>query len=540
VTGRDPSFAEFEPERLSPPRRRFDPLAIGSVVVVIAVLVAIVKPWEERKPETAASSSRPNATNATATTAAPATTAMPVAPDVPITWDAIAAAIRPHDQWGLRAIVPTPAASAAGAPGEAAGAPGKAAGALALTEYWVAAAGEVPSLVASPIAADQGVAAIGLTFPPDQLPLDARVLQATSDGWRWVPTPPLDPSPAAGSFLWLPPVIDGVRSATWPGGAYRIDVLTGPTIHEVDVDILGRFEISPDPGGYRPATPAADLVDPFRPDLGPVSGGLFIVVGGVAVGQPSIVGPALDAAAAWTDTARSAAAGQRRVPVVRDPGVNGIGFMVPAAAIAPSAELVRLLPETPVTGTRRAWALRGDAEDQKPYVIIRAPGGRAWDPGLYRLDVTWDDAAGPHEGSVHLEIRPDPAASPPTVLGSLASLATVAGRDAVVGTEGPMSLLRDLECPAAGDFAAIAEPPTLIGLGHVPGAIPTSVRAEAVFAGIQPAAQPLVLAREPVEGLTILAPATSRTFAASRYRLTIVDANGTHERTMCPGVTVGP
>lgn len=528
MTDGDPSFAEFEPERLTPPRRRFDPLVIGSVVVVIAVIVAIVKPWDEHQPETATASARPSASVA----ATPTATVTPIASPTPVTWDAVAAAIRPHDQWGVRAILP-PADPAA--PGGATGtaAPG-------LTEYWVGAAGEVPSLRSSPIAADQGVAAIGLTFPPDALPLDARVLQATSGGWRWLPTPPLDPSPAAGSFLWLPPVIDGVRSATWPGGAYRIDVLTGPTIREVDVDILGRFEISPDPSAFHPDTPTRDLVDPFRPDLGPVSGGPFVVVGGVAIGQPSSVGPPLDAASAWTDTVRSAADGQTRVSVVRDPDVNGIGYMFPGSATAPTAELVRLLPTGDVTGTRRAWALRGDAEHQKPYVIIRAPGDRAWDPGLYRLDVTWQDGDGPHEGSVHLEIRPDPATEPPTVLGSLSILAAAAGRDAAVGTEGPGGRSRDLECPAAGEFASILDPPTLIGLGHAPGAAPTSIRADIVFAGIQPVVQPLLVALAPIDGLSILVPASSRTFAASRYRLTIVDSTGTHKREICPGVTAGP
>jgi len=412
VSARDDAPAEFEPARLGPPRRRLDPITVGALVVVAAIGLAVLKPWGSPAAEIAQTSARPRAT--TAVDAAP--TAIPIvrprAVDLvdtpPITWAAAEAAIQPHEAWGIRAIVRSDAPEGA------------------LVERWAEAVrtapGEVgssrigdPSLddpnrwLASPPTPDQGVLALGLTFPAAERPAAVRILAATETGWTWLDTVALDPAGrrTPGTVTFGPPRIDGVRPATWPKGSYRLDVLTGGSIRHVDVGLPNRFENVPGPAaGVDPAA-ASDLPSPFAPDLASVRDrGLFVVEDGEAVGVPALVGPPLNAAAAWSAASAVGTSEPPPVAAITAPTANGLGFVFATDAFDPSVSVTRILPISAVAGSRRVAAVLFEGDDRVPYVIVEAPDDRPWPAGLYRLDLSWRDADGPHVAAVHLDLLP--------------------------------------------------------------------------------------------------------------------------------------
>ena len=96
------------------------------------------------------------------------------------------------------------------------------------------------------------------------------------------------------------------------------------------------------------------------------------------------------------------------VPAVHAPAANGLGFVFPADATAVDAELVRLLPTGSLAGTRRATASAAGGRWPSPYVIFGAPDDRPWPAGLYRMDIRWTDADGPHSAAAHLDLQPGP------------------------------------------------------------------------------------------------------------------------------------
>ena len=102
--------AEFEPVRLGPSRRRIDPLAIGVIAVVVALGVAVVKPWESgpdgnAPAPSAAAVARPAASDARRLRVARPRPTYASWPRTRRRGPDIQPIVTPHDAWGVRAIV---------------------------------------------------------------------------------------------------------------------------------------------------------------------------------------------------------------------------------------------------------------------------------------------------------------------------------------------------------------------------------------------------------------------------------------------------
>jgi len=108
--------AEFEPVRIGPRRRRVDPVAFGVVLIVVALVVAVIKPWGGEDPQVAS-----------VPTASPVTSLASPQPSidtrgalVPPLWADVRSVVERHDEWGIRTIVlgatPDPAAPPLGPP----------------------------------------------------------------------------------------------------------------------------------------------------------------------------------------------------------------------------------------------------------------------------------------------------------------------------------------------------------------------------------------------------------------------------------------
>lgn len=539
MTGREPGSAEFEPTPLTPRRRRVDPAVIGVVVVAAAIGLAVLKPWAPPSPGATVASAAASGSGAIgdAATAVPTPGSSGAAATIestpPITWTFAAAALEPHAVWGVRAVV-RGRQTGSGSPGDGPG--------TGLVERWaeleVASDGTETALLPT---ADQGVLALGLTFPSDELPLDVRIFRETARGWRWLDSEPIGTSPAAGAFLFAPPRIGGAVRPTWPTGAYRIEVLVGDTIRRLDVDLPDRFEVVPD-AGFVPDEMRTGLTSPFAPEFG-TSGrrGPFLVDGGRTVWLDGQGTEALEPAAAWRSTQLVPGGIEpRSVSAVHAPRANGFGYLFAADAADLSVELARLQPEGSPMDVRRADGARFAGDDRLPFVILRTPAGEPWLPGIYRLDANWSDDDGRHRAVLHVELRPGPFGMQPVVLGSLRRLAPAAGRDIAAGVSGPSGQPLDLACTGTrtGETIVSTDPPAVIGLGHPPGEAPRSVVVERVLEGSESASfVPLVLAREPIAGLTLLAPADGDTFPPGVYRLTTTTGFETRDRTICAGVS---
>ena len=532
MSGREPTFAEFEPTRLAPRRRRLDPVLVGALIVVAAVAAAVVKPWDLAPTEGDASASAPPAV-ASGAVGAPATSAPLIpapsdgswTPDGPavgspaITWSQAAAAITAREAWGVRAIVLDPAPATNEAPA------GASAG---LAERWMVAEAQPAQVELGSI--DAGVLALGVTFPPDDLPLDVRIWRATASGWRWLDVPRIGSSPAFGEHLFGPPRVDGVGLPSWPAGSYRVEVLTGAGIREMDVGLANRFDVVPDPLDL-PTVTDQTLPSPFAPRLGALRGpGAFVVAEGsaIALDAPEEPGPR-----AGVDLWRTGVAG------AWEPRANGLGVLLPTGSSEASATLHRVLPVEGSVDARRAVGLRFEGDGRSPYVIFRAPGGVPWPAGVYRLDVTWTDASGPRSAAWHVELRPGPPAPSATTLEAARMLWASPDTGPVVGFLPDAGAAHDLSC-GEGDPIAIDEAPTIIGLHHEPGASPASITASLRLDGGRTVDQPVLVAREALPGLTIVAPANLDRFVTGVHRLAAGEGGDVRASTLCLGLTVLP
>ncbi len=537
MTGREPGSAEFEPTPLTPRRRRVDPAVIGALVVVAGIGLAVLKPWVSPVPESQAARATPPGSGAIGDVAtavpAPSRSSAPAVIDStpPIPWSIASEALEPHDAWGVRAIV-RGRETGSGTPGDGPGA--------GLVERWTeletATGGMETALLST---ADQGVLALGLTFPPDELPVDVRIFRETERGWQWLDAEPIGVSPAVGAFLFAPPRIGGVVRSTWPTGAYRIEVLEGDTVRTIDVDLPDRFEVVPQ-AGFIPDEMRTGLVSPFAPELGSTGRrGPFLVDAGRTVWLDAMGTEALEPAEAWLSTQLVPGGIERQsVVAVHAPRANGFGYLFAADATDLSVELARLQPEGSPGDVRRADGARFAGDDRLPFVILRAPAGEPWLPGTYRMDVGWRDADGAHHTSVHVELRPGPFGTQPMILGSLRRLAPAAGREMIAGVSEPAGQPVDLSCTGSrtGETIVSSDPPAVIGLGHPPGDAPTTVLAQRVVEGSAEAV-PLVVAREPIPGLTLVVPASGDAFPPGVYRLTAWTGDEARDRTFCAGVS---
>ena len=542
---------EFEPVALRRRRRRIDPAVIGAAVVVAAVLVAVVKPWggttadpANVDPSSAAeASSRPVASVASIDAAT--VVARPA-----LAWSDVSAAIEPRDGWGIRAILAEPG-------------PTSSDGGTTYSERWIAvhdgSDGYLPAVLSI---GDRSLVAIGLTYPSGQAPLDVRIWRRSSTGTLyWVDARPVARDPAQGGLIFVPPPSDPGAPA-WGAGDYRIDLLIGSgDIRHIDVAIPDRYE-NVRPSSVDPPQ-VAEVVTGSAADPSAVPPGLFATIDHVAVPMEAVSGPPLDEAAAWLDTEPgSGRAPEDRVAVESLPRATGLGVRLPDGSRVRSASFERLAPgpmRNPPTPLGGGIIDRRDAD---PWVVFAARRGDAWAPGVYRIDVTWSDAAGLHDGSWHIELRPGPYTGPPPLLALARSWARHAGTSGlVVGRAEPLE---------GGPRSSAIRLLPLVDPDGTPGTIPADALCEgtvvdgtpAAFGLAHPVDEPLAVTRvtwvdatlrgmgelttlqatDVVPGLTLIAPTDGASFLPGIYRIGIRDGQGDRTYALCvdvPGTAGG-
>ena len=411
MSGREPESAEFAPERLSTgSRRRLDPLAIGAIVVVAGLGLAVVKPWGATSESAVATASAP----AEVAETAPATTDAPTVPKPAVTgrqegpigltapllsWATADAALRDHDAWGIRTLIADPDPDPAAATTEA-----------QVVERWTEIrADRSPTKAIHLLSGDRAILAIGLTFPHDQAPLDTRLWREVEDGWEWLATDALDETDLQGSWLFAPPKVGGGYLATWPPGRYRAEWLGPSGIQQVTFRIAGRFSTGgPSLAPLKP--PDRRLPSPVKPDFEVVDGDrLFAVTRGIATGLDAPGTTPFDPARAWQEAIRAADDWpEGEIAHAFLPEANGLGVLFPSDAHGAEGSIVSLGPGSPALDAQRLVGMRFADTGRTPYVIFRAPGGGTWLPGVYRLDVSWTGTSGPRRTSYHVEVRPAP------------------------------------------------------------------------------------------------------------------------------------
>ncbi|MGZ8513502.1 MAG: hypothetical protein ACXW4H_00525 [Candidatus Limnocylindrales bacterium] len=211
---------EFEPVKLGPRRHRVDPLAVGVLVLVVGLVVAIAKPWATSDGDLAQV----------------VPTQVPTGPSAGPTAGALDAevtlAVHPHDVWGIGAIVAEPS-------------PGPAPGAIPqLAELWA----PVPDDRLDPVIDiqpnDGTVVAIGVTFPASQVPLAVRISRVHPNGREPVDMRAIDPRATGGGFLYQVVGPDG-SIANWGAGRYRLEVVVDGGISHAEFTLPNRFGIVP-------------------------------------------------------------------------------------------------------------------------------------------------------------------------------------------------------------------------------------------------------------------------------------------------------
>ena len=419
--------AEFKPIKLGPRRRRFDPVAVGLMVTVAALVLAIVKPW----------GGDPSGIAAVPSSAPPTSSAQPPVIStrgalVSPTWSDILPVVSRRTEWGIRTIVirtttsSAPASSAA--PSSAAP---SAAASQGYAERWVVADFNGRDQGDAVVDGGEGaIVALGVTFPQDETPLAVRIwLDHAGGELEWIDARPIDQVPARGAYLFLRRSVPGGPVRSWGPGRYRVDVLVGGGIRRIDVEIPDGSGNVPDPEPWSRVVPRIIGLD--VPGLAGLPSGLFAQVDGAAVPLASTAGPPLDETGAWMDVDRRATDEEPWSYVARtyQPRATQIGVVLPPTSVIRSMALHRLAPfdDIPVIGGTAIGS--GEALS---FVVFAPPGGAAWRPGVYALSVEWVDGDGPHDRTWHVELRPGPLAVEPVLLSAARAWARYAGSTGVL------------------------------------------------------------------------------------------------------------
>ncbi len=513
---------EFERAPIGPRRPRLDPVRIGVAIVVVALLVAIVKPWERPTPgegavssDAAASASAAVPSSDAAVSASPIDSGAPGPPDDAASIAGIAAAMRPHDAWGIRAIVATPADEERWVPVDPGSADGR--------------SGEIGSR-------DEPITALGVTTPRAQTPLDVRVWRPTDDGdVEWLDVRPIPPELVGGELLLWPPGSDGSQSVSWPAGRYRIDLLMGTTIQRVDVAIPGRFERVPaDPAPSIPTglVPAAGVVPADLPTGG------FMVVDGIAKAFAPVPGPSIDPATAWLrPTFLTGDGGSWKTPSIRESRAAGLGVRFPVASHVLDAALTRIAPGPLTVAAAPVVGAIDDPAGTIPFVTFAAPEGRAWAPGDYAITATWADANGPHTDDWVLELRPGGINVSSVLVGAaqaFASAADVSTTTLRADVWTPAGI-GGTSCDDARGETRFGEEPTVLGISHPVDTIVSDVTASLALPGGQSRDIPLRVVPEALPGVTLVEAVSGGSLPPGQYRLRVQETGGPQRLTICLG-----
>jgi hypothetical protein len=384
---------EFDPVKLDPRRRRVDPIVVGVVLVVIALAVAVIKPWQPSatvgapSPSVAAVAPSPTASSSVVPTAT-TRPAPRVTPRPPI-WADLAPFVTSHDAWGVRAVLL-----------DTAGPAGSLGGPRYLDEWAPMTIDGVGDAGAYITPTEDSIVALGATAPLADLPEDIRIWRVHANAQLEWMNARLIAGAANGSFLFVRPGVGDASFEPWDSGQYRIDVLAAGGIQRIAVSIPGRFGIVSSPDVWSPLEP--DLVPASASDPSNVQAGMFATVDGIGVPLTAERDRLLSDDEAWLDLVRT---GGQFVTTAYLPRATGLGVMLPSHASFERASIHRLAPDPLAVDPPGSGGI-STLRNQTPYVWFGAPDGGAWAPGVYAISVVWTDGSGRHDETWHAELRP--------------------------------------------------------------------------------------------------------------------------------------
>ena len=396
----DPVSVDFDPVKIGPRPRRFDPIRVLILTVVVGLAVAIVKPWEPNGtpavPAPSGAQAVASASPSVSPTPVPVRTVQTaVSTGLPApTWDEVALVVQAHDTLGVRAIV------VARRQNLGSGADPR------FQELWSRAIRAPDGVDTAYVAHDEKpIVALGITFPPDAAPLDVRIWRLHADGeLEWIDARALEPGDPVGAFTFAHGGASG-SSRAWPSGQYRIDILAGDAIHRVALQIPGRFGNVPAPDEW-PHT-EANLVGPDESDPSAVRVGPFATVDGFAVPLTTRTGPLMTEEEEWRHFHAAALAGLGASGVASAylPRATGLGVMLTSHAGVRLAIVRRIAPDGRFSAAPMLGGI-SESQGRTPWVAFAPHGGGVWPPGVYAITVRWTDPAGLHVETWHVELRP--------------------------------------------------------------------------------------------------------------------------------------
>jgi hypothetical protein len=209
-----------------------------------------------------------------------------------------------------------------------------------------------------------------------------------------------------------------------------MDVLVGDGIRRIDVLIRDRTGRLPNPDPWPDPTPATQPFDGAL--LAGLSPGPFVQADGAAVALDAAGGPALDDVGAWRDIDPSGDARGPATFVARtyQPEATHLGVVLPPYAAIQSASVRRVAPFDDPEFQDRQTGIGSLAP--LSFVAFAPPRGTDWAPGVYAVDVAWEDGDGPHDRTWHIELRPGPLPATPVMLSATRSWARFVGSPGVL------------------------------------------------------------------------------------------------------------
>lgn len=541
---------EFEPTRLGR-RRRLDPLLLGAIGVVIAVLAAVAKPWgapdgdgdrgaaspATASPIAAAVPSASPPVSSTTTHPGGSQTRSASVPD----WSDIGRAVRRHESWGIRVILRAPASD---------GPPTR------IVERWFglpSGDGEPPA-----VAVDVGrvpILALGVTFPTAQLPLDVRVWRIGPADPEWLDIQAIDSVPSGGGFLYVRagppgrPPLSGRQAQAWTPGTYRVDALVDGGIRTITVRIADPDSDVPtrDVATAPAPTAAEPLVEPADSELPDIAIGAFATVDGASVAFDAIEGPPLDGPGAWLNVDPGTGRAPRSfVASAYLPGATGLGVMLPPGSVVRTASLERLAPGPLAAPLDPLDPKTGYAERQD-VVLFGPPSGGAWPAGVYRIDVDWADRDGIHARSWHVELRPGPVRMPSSLLAAAREWARYAGTSGVLLATAaapirplplePEAAAYPVPAGAAGCGGTVVRGrPEILGFAYPADRDLMTASGRILLPFLRRDDQVMLTAAFGVRGLILVAPGRSRSLPAATYRFRVGEGEDAVDYTLCLGM----
>jgi hypothetical protein len=511
-------------------------LPIVVALVVVALALAVVKPWDGRsadpaapEPSVADASPGPAASEGAPSDEPPAARDRQAQPDD--AW--LLGAVSPRDTWGVVAIADAaPGAATSVAPATA-------------VEHWTATvpgpASDTPTAASAATGTPRAPAGIrsttpvrllGVSAPLGRTPLAIRVWRARGDVWRRVAAaPPIADHPAAHRLL-RPATGTGVAPLAWPAGRYRLDLLLGGEVVTMEVrldapdvgsDMLSFAGPRPAPGLF-----AAPLDDEPPADVSALGDGpvAYAVAAGRLVPLEARATTPLDPATAWLDPARV-------VGTIDARGVRTLGVALPPDATEVTGKVRRLAPGPFAAEAAMDLVLAADGSQGdrafRPAVEARSPTGLAWPAGTYAIDVGWTAGGEASAATWHIDLHPGFEAAPSMPLLTARGMAAQHARPGLLvprperlGMEAGSDALAWFPLGAAIDCVTgrIDEPPA--GVGVVLG--PDQVVLEAIGRRTRSGGgtAPVGLRIAPIEpGLTLLLPRDTPRFRAGIHELTL-------------------